>query len=137
MTLVRSVTRIASSPTLSLTSEQPIMETVMTPYNIKYGFLTGNLFGGWSSEEIETLDAAASIRRYADLVEAAILAAFPGSTVEVDWQDAEGILPHNLRPFVCDPADPDHDNWRLTEEVERLASDIYETQDWQVLKEGQ
>jgi hypothetical protein len=103
-------------------------------FEIRYGFLTGNLFAGWSSEEMETLDEGASVHSYADRVEAAIQKAFPTAEVSVVLEHAEGIVPNSCVTYVRDLSDPDKNCGLLEEDVELIGSDIYEAQEWLVLR---
>lgn len=109
-------------------------EMTMSEMKIRYGFLTGNMFDGWTSEEIESIDIEASIRRYADQVEAEIRKSFPGTDVEVLWQNAAGILPWELSCQVVDPSDPDAERREDIAFVEHIAGEVYGAQDWPVLQ---
>jgi len=97
---------------------------------IRYGFLTGNLFDGWTTEDLAGIDPAASVRRYADLCEAAIHKAFPDAEVEIAYQHATGIVPANIHTQVINPGQTDEEQGEREATVDLIGSDVYEAQEW-------
>lgn len=100
--------------------------------NIRYGFLTGNLFDGWSSDELASIDPAASVTRYAELCREAIEKAFPGAEVEIAYQHATGIVPAGIATSVYDPDQTDEQRREREVDVDNIGSKIYEEQTWTV-----
>lgn len=73
--------------------------TTFAGWEITTGFLTGNLLGS----ETDGIDINASVRLYQQRLTEAVEEAFPGATVRVDYQDAEGVLPFSLQTKVYPP----------------------------------
>src|SRR5437764_15234440 len=64
---------------------------------IRYGFLADSLFDGWSEDEMAGIDRDASVRSFAQQVEAAIREEHRGADIEVVWQSGRsGVKPDDL-----------------------------------------
>lgn len=97
---------------------------------IRYGFLTGNLFDVWSSEELAGIDPAAGVSKYVELCRQAIEKAFPGADVAITYQHAGGIIPANIATTVYDPEQTDEEQGDREADVDLIGSDVYEAQEW-------
>lgn len=91
--------------------------TDYTGWEIATGFLAGNLFGPVT----DGIDLDASVKLYQQRLQEALEEAFPGATVRVDYQDAEGVLPASLQTRVYSPSASYQDD--LRNEIE-LVEDI-------------
>ena len=73
----------------------------MTTKTVFFGIMTGDLFG---NETTEGIDGDASVSRYAEMCEQAIIKGFAkhDETVTVEWdsQDAGGVTPWGLKTRV-------------------------------------
>jgi hypothetical protein len=103
-------------------------------WKVTYGFLLGNLFAGWSSEELETLKISESVSKFTKLCQEALQEVFPCAKIEVLYQEGEGVLPERLRAAV-------HTPWGTSGEalgealvpwVENTCAEVYASQEWQV-----
>jgi hypothetical protein len=104
-------------------------------WTVQYGFLAGDLFDGWPSADIESLDIPASIDRYATQCEIALQRAFPSAEIVVAYENGSGILPHNLRTAVYPPQghpEQEEDQGDLEAMAEEVASSVYHAQSWLV-----
>lgn len=97
---------------------------------IRYGFLTGNLFDGWSSDELAGIDPTASVSRCAELCKEAIEKAFPGTDVDIAYQHASGIVPAGIVTSVYDPEQTDEQQGEREADVDEIGSYVYEAQEW-------
>jgi hypothetical protein len=101
------------------------MAAVLT---VQTGFLAGNLFDGWASDDLADIDQAASAARYAELLGERLGDAFPKAAVNVEYQDGVGALPFSCRTEAT-TTDED-DAWRDQEDAEaridQIAADLYQ-----------
>lgn len=101
-------------------------QTNVTDYSgweITTGFLTGNLFGS----ETDGIDIDASVKLYRQRLQEAIEEAFPGATVQVDYQDAEGVLPSSLQTRIYPPMPAYQDDLREeTSLVEDIRNQVWD-----------
>lgn len=87
--------------------------------------LTGNLFADTTG-----IDTAASVRRYVELVEAAVTAAYPDAEITITTQDAEGAA-GGVKAYTNEAEDPD-----AVQRVDNLMAAIWQGFDWLVYQAG-
>jgi hypothetical protein len=88
--------------------------------SISTGFLSGNLIGSAEGD----IDARAVSERYAQHLQDALEKAFPGVEIDVDWQDAYGVLPSTLKTRVEIEGEYDYAE---ADEIIRQVDDICDT----------
>lgn len=75
--------------------------TAETTTTVRYGFHKADFedWFGWGTDE--SVDDEASFDAYIEQLHMALMAAFPGAEVEIDWDiNTTGALPYGLKPSV-------------------------------------
>lgn len=107
-------------------------ETTMdATITIRTGWLTGDV---WQHDEVGAagLDRDASLARYRELVEDAILAAYPTADLTITVQEGDGSPPWDCRTRVyLDPEDEERER-QIVEHVDTIGDDVWQDDEWYV-----
>lgn len=98
-------------------------EAEMTVKSVFFGIMVGDLF----ADDDETVDVDASVRQYAEHVEAALKARYGDIAVEWDSQNATGVVPYGLKTRVN--GETDHPE---VEAVNILIGEVWQGWEWAV-----
>jgi hypothetical protein len=90
---------------------------------ITTGFLSGNLTGD------SDIDLDATAQNYADLLTEKLREAYPDAEIEVDWQDAEGVVPYSLQTSV--DGDTEHEEVAA---IDSIAERVFEAGEFWVTR---
>jgi hypothetical protein len=100
---------------------------------IQTGFLSGNLFDGWSEDEMAQIEAGPSVHLFAELLEKEVRRWWPDvADIRVHFEDASGIIPASCSTRAWTDNDDLRAEDETVEAIDQIQADLYESQAWQV-----
>ena len=99
--------------------------------SISMGFLTGNII-----DDSNGIDVAATAVKYSSMLSKAVLEEYPDVDLTIDWQDAQGVLPHGLKTAVYFDVPSHleefdyHEEERILDRLASIETRVWELHDW-------